>query len=435
MGQFCKDDIPLLCDHSLLRNSSRHTRPCSLSESYVSTGKDLTLEHILRQGSALYPISFVLRYEFVHNSISCDEIFSSSSIKNPSQLSSNKSTIKNNILSGKFTSPKSVFFYGRGGAQNLSCTYKFVTDKNHKIELILKKALFGDKKCMTYIDPLVNRWTCERNKYDVKNNGFAEIIISETPWNGIKLYRDCLCSNISDNNIIIIKSLTSNIVELKFTIVHMNISQDYSDYLFDGEYNFIDNISDKNKQSCPSRFDERRLRGTSGEISLKSPFPNYSNDVVAVDEILKNTEDVTATQCINEPWLIEPEDTRINFLYLRTNGFSINNDNIQDCNTLNRIIVYSADNTYEKSIICPENNNDKTKTVDFFSGGWNYSAINGTLTMNSMLQHSRSFIVEFLQLEPGYYAVTWIAITKRAMPEITNENSIILSSDDQCPYR
>lgn len=28
IGQFCKDDKPRLCDHALLSNSSRLTRPC-----------------------------------------------------------------------------------------------------------------------------------------------------------------------------------------------------------------------------------------------------------------------------------------------------------------------------------------------------------------------------------------------------------------------
>lgn len=128
MGQFCKDDTPRLCDHSLLRNGSRHARPCSLAESYVSSGRDLTLEHILRQGSALYPISFVLRYEFVHEAVTCNHVFhgSSSTSSTSSTSSSSSSSSSSTLLSpaakaGKFASPKSVFFYGRGGAQNVSC--------------------------------------------------------------------------------------------------------------------------------------------------------------------------------------------------------------------------------------------------------------------------------------------------------------------------
>ena len=186
MGEFCKYDAPRLCDHSLLRNSSRHTRPCSLAESYVSSGRDLTLEHILRQGSALYPVSFVLRYEFVHESMSCNHVFTSSSIASsssslqPSSLSSSGSS--SSSKSGKFASPESVFFYGRGGAQNLSCVYRFEAEPEQRIELSILRASFGDKKCKSYVDPLVDRWACNRDRVKPKKDGIAELQV-------------CYCSN------------------------------------------------------------------------------------------------------------------------------------------------------------------------------------------------------------------------------------------------
>ncbi|XP_063974900.1 uncharacterized protein LOC135161350 [Diachasmimorpha longicaudata] len=447
MGQFCKDDIPLLCDHSLLRNSSRHTRPCSLSESYVSASRDLTLEHILRQGSALYPISFVLRYEFVHDSMSCHMVFSASSTptsQSPGQsVQSKKSTI-----TGKFTSPKSVFFYGRGGAQNLSCVYRFEAEASQRIEITLSRASFGDKVCMSYVDPLVNRWACDRRISDEGKKGYAELVVSEYPWNGVKLYRDCLCSNITDNGIAL-TSLTSSVVELKFTVTRMNVTQDYDDFFFEGEYQFVDS-SEASEQSCSSNFEERRLGGTSGEISLRSPMTNRLDhddaviDVAAIEEVLQrantdNTEDVTSTQCVNEPWLIEPEDPRIHFIYLRTTGFAINDDNVEDCSTLNRIIVYSAGNTRERSVICPESGTHvgkKIKTVDFFSGGWNYSSVTNASGIGVMMQHARSFVVEFLQREHGFYAVTWIAISKRGTAQGGSSGGIAAGAPhEQCPYR
>lgn len=185
MGEFCKYDVPRLCDHSLLRNSSRHTRPCSLAESYVSSGRDLTLEHILRQGSALYPVSFVLRYEFVHESMSCNHVFTSSSFASSSSAASSSSSssssswqassLSSSSKSGKFTSPKSVFFYGRGGAQNLSCVYRFEAEPEQRIELSILRASFGDKQCKSYVDPLVDRWACNRDRGKPKKNGIAEL--------------------------------------------------------------------------------------------------------------------------------------------------------------------------------------------------------------------------------------------------------------------
>lgn len=175
MGEFCKYDVPRLCDHSLLRNSSRHTRPCSLAESYVSSGRDLTLEHILRQGSALYPVSFVLRYEFVHESMSCNHVFTSSSFASSSTSLQSLSSSSSSSKSGKFNSPKSVFFYGRGGAQNLSCVYRFEAEPEQRIELSILRASFGDKQCKSHVDPLVDRWACNRDKSKSKKNGIAEL--------------------------------------------------------------------------------------------------------------------------------------------------------------------------------------------------------------------------------------------------------------------
>ncbi|KAI4501041.1 hypothetical protein M0802_003844 [Mischocyttarus mexicanus] len=445
MGQFCKDDVPRLCDHSLLRNSSRHTRPCSLTESYVSTGRDLTLEHILRQGSALYPISFVLRYEFVHEATSCNHVFSmasstsspsstsSSSLSSSSSSSSSLSSSSLSIISnfGKFTSPKSVFLYGRGGTQNLSCVYRFESEPEHRIELSIDRASFGDKICSSYIDPLVNRWTCDRRIGGPRKFGIAELVIAEYPWHEVELIRDCLCSNVSDR--IILRSLTSNVIEVRFTVTLMNVTQDYRDYFFEGEYRFVPMNTENNEQSgCSTKLEERRLRGTSGEISLRSPLPRVTPGVAAVEEILTNTEDLTATQCVNEPWLIEPEDARMNFLYLRTAGYSIDLDNVEACTTRNRIIVYSAANTKERSVICPEGGVDTSKTVDFFSGGWNYSAVNASVAMQ---QHSRSFVVEFLQREPGFYAVTWMAISKRTPASSLGSNTFTILPTEECPYK
>lgn len=280
------------------------------------------------------------------------------------------------------------------------------------------------------MDPLVNRWTCDRRIGDSTKLGIAELIVAEYPWQGVELIRDCLCSNVSDR--IVLRTLTSNVVEVRFTVSLMNVTQDYRDFYFEGEYRFVALGAETSEQGCSTKLEERRLRGTSGEISLRSPLPRVIPGVAAVEEILTNTEDLTATQCVNEPWLIEPEDARINYLYLRTAGYSITLDNVEECTTLNRIVVYSAANTKDRSVICPEVGVDTARTVDFFSGGWNYSAINATVAMT---QHSRSFVVEFLQREPGFYAVTWMAISKRSPSSSIGPNLFTILPHEDCPYR
>lgn len=233
---------------------------------------------------------------------------------------------------------------------------------------------------------------------------------------------------------VIIRTLVSNVVEVRFTVTLMNVTQDYRDYFFEGEYRFVPASMDTDEQGCNRRLEERQLHGTSGEISLRNPLPRAMPDVATVEEILTNTEDITTTHCVNEPWIIEPDDAHINFLYLRTAGYSITLDNVEECTTLNRIVVYSAANTKERIVICPEDAADTTRIVDLFSNGWNYSTVmNASITM---AQHSRSFVVEFLRREPGLYAVTWIAISKRSpTASIVGSNAFAKLPSEDCPYR
>lgn len=43
LGSFCREESPKLCDHALLSNATRATRPCAPSESYITTGPALTI--------------------------------------------------------------------------------------------------------------------------------------------------------------------------------------------------------------------------------------------------------------------------------------------------------------------------------------------------------------------------------------------------------
>jgi hypothetical protein len=53
LATFCKDRAPRSCDHTLLANSTRLPRPCSLAESFLSSGDSLTLELRLAESTAL----------------------------------------------------------------------------------------------------------------------------------------------------------------------------------------------------------------------------------------------------------------------------------------------------------------------------------------------------------------------------------------------
>lgn len=50
LATYCKDRVPRTCDHVILQNTSR---PCSLVESYVSSGNSLTIEMRMIESTAL----------------------------------------------------------------------------------------------------------------------------------------------------------------------------------------------------------------------------------------------------------------------------------------------------------------------------------------------------------------------------------------------
>jgi hypothetical protein len=429
LGEFCKEEVPRLCDHTLLSNSSRFTRPCSPAESYVSTGSELTIEQTLKQGSVLFPLEFMLRYEFVDTVLEgshiknsenpCDRVFTSSATS-PS--------------SGKFQSPRSVFYYGRGGAHNLSCVLRFEPALGERVRLTFTKARFGERACSTERDARTGRWRCVHSR-DKSDNETAELWISEYPWPGVQLPRECLCSRLSEP--LIVTTLTSSVVEVNFTVTLMNITQDFKDFHFEGEYTFLTLSTDEDVQSCIKYKKARRLRGSSGDIAFRSPRlpkkPDALNEIYAEKLSVDGIAGDPDPGCEKHPWLIEPDDNTSNFLYLKIDGYELSpkrwrTDSFQ-CSTRNRIVVYSGIETREPKVICPSDGLNRQRIVEIFSDGWNRSTSLSILNPNT-----RSIVVEFLELEPGSYSVSWMEVSKR--PLLTATSSFVMSSSTiDCPYR
>ncbi|XP_057659141.1 uncharacterized protein LOC130895692 [Diorhabda carinulata] len=387
MGQFCKDDKPRLCDHTLLKNSTRITRPCGLTESYVSTNSDLTISHSIKYGSVLYPVNFVMRYEFVD--LSQEGI----------QMSKNPCDRLFRSPNGRFYSPKITFLFGRGGKEDLICTYQFESNEQQRLKITFNKAQFGSKTCHSFYDQDANRWECKTQKTDV-----AYVQISEFPWKDIELRRDCLCHNISEPFTVITK--TSSKVVIKFVVQKMKIIEDYNNYFFDANFEFI-----PNDNNCLNPWNNRRLRGSSGEISIrngedKSEGLTYKNQSVRY--------------CLQQPWLIEPEEEG-NFIYLKIKGTKK-----RLCPSKNRILVYPAGKTEIVHVICPYYV-ETDEVVEMFSEGWILYSYKKTQNKNS-----RSFIIEFARKESGNFAVTWMEISKN--PALALPNSMLMITPPECPH-
>ncbi|XP_059482950.1 uncharacterized protein LOC132201076 [Neocloeon triangulifer] len=421
LGEFCRDESPRLCDHSLLSNSTRFPRPCTADESYLSTGPKFTLEHFLRYGTALHPVSFVLRYEFVDVSQGGAPVTTTAPPFSLPATSPGPWTCDREFKhdfrklsggdSGTFRSPKAVFFYGRGGNANLTCMYWFLVarEQQQSVRLTVNRAKFGERRCVTRFDPDTGRRRCE---FRGKNVPTAQLRFFEAPWPNVMVARDCVCDKVTAANSVVVESAPGASLVVNFTVVGMNVTQDASDFLFEADYKF--SLPDKTSMINsigPCSFgdvDDQRLQGISGDLTLRSPSNVDSNagQIPATQALRGGYGD----ECRNHPWLIELQEP-FNYLYVRVRGLEITNGRGGDeCRTRNRVVVHRVNTLIEPTVICPDENGGAS--VGIFSPGW--KSVLPITSRPPPGRHERSLVVEFLEREPGGpYALNWLEIFHR----------------------
>lgn len=201
--------------------------------------------------------------------------------------------------------------------------------------------------------------------------------IGEIPWADIRaLPRDCLCGDISGS--LTLAPTVANTVEVLFTTLEMNIDQDFRDFYFEGRYEFV-------KDSCQINWEERRLRGLSGEAFL------------------------SATACAGvpmiQPWLLEPESEN-SFMVLMMKGFWMPPllHSVPPCPTDIRITVYSTNNPKSARDLCPSG-----ADVVAYSDGWD------SIYEFSPIEISKNLVIEFrVPWRPGSdladYKISWMEI-------------------------
>lgn len=94
-------------------------------------------------GTALYPYTFSLNYEFVDTELGGDLLTfdeNNDDKKLESEFALCSRTFKNRR--GEFRSPRNVFLHGRGGAKNLSCLYRFEASVGETVSVHFFLSLF-----------------------------------------------------------------------------------------------------------------------------------------------------------------------------------------------------------------------------------------------------------------------------------------------------
>ncbi|KDR18394.1 hypothetical protein L798_07556, partial [Zootermopsis nevadensis] len=394
LATFCKDRVPRSCDHKLLANSTRLPRPCSLAESFLSSGDSLTLELRLAESTALRPVSFRAFYEFVDLHVDGEQYGTGPC----SRKFVRRSQAPLPEMTQNFKAPRNVFLYGRGGSPNMSCTYRFEAQRGERVKLRITRLQTGGRRCSNVLQPDLGRFQCDADCT-------ASLRVYEQPWaDNQPLERDCLCSSTRQMLPFTFVS-TSHVVELLFTVTGMNASDDFNNFNFEGSWEFI---------RTPVCARKQRLSGASGEIKFRSPS--------------RTPEEVN---CENHPWLIEPAAGR--YLYVKMRGVPLQQrwvsaDQVNDtndqahqqqavCGTRNRIALHSGGSVHV--VVCPQPPmSQRHHIVEVFSEGW---VISGTKlvhhpvfsTEDQVGQQSRSVTVEFLAHEAGSYSLTWLELARR----------------------
>lgn len=444
IADHCDDELPRLCDHTSLGNSTRLTKPCTSSESYVSTGSKMIIQHHTEDGTALHPATFRLKYEFIDTRLGGEHWHQYAQHMQAEQQQQQKQQITcarvfRKIKSGEVFSPRNVFMYGRGGAVNLTCVYRLEAGSGEKIRLMLHNVSFGaNPSCATEPDPHTARPRCVPN-----NGGFeparAELKVFEAPWREVRVPRACLCDNFTlstsqSRPLIFISS--SRYMEIHYTISQMNITEDFRDLYFFATFEML------RLPECPRR---QRLRGSGGEVAFIHPPPTR-----------------TDIYCEGLPWLVEAHENRS--LFLLTWGTFLPLEPAPDdparCPSKNRVLIYSGRPARLIRVVCPAEPNARQFAVHVFSEEWfgaggtgleEDSTVTNTIVSSvTYLQPPKppSFLVECVNREPGVAAFNWLEISRSRSALLqqlqieypayngnVSANETLLPPDWECPHR
>ncbi|XP_049834122.1 uncharacterized protein LOC126278200 [Schistocerca gregaria] len=221
LARFCRDVSPRSCEHALLRANA--SRPCSPTESFLSAGPVLTLQMHVREATALRPVEFVAQYEFV------DVREAGEPLAGPRRPCARQFSASPQDGLQELSTPPNVFLYGRGGAHNISCTYR----------LSAAAPVAAGERVQ------VNVW------------------LLDVPWpDAPPLRRRLLCPAGAPFSFL----SAAAAVELRFRVTAMNATEDFSHIGFHATWRAV---------AAEPCAENRRLSGPSGEIRLRSPEKEY----------------------------------------------------------------------------------------------------------------------------------------------------------------
>ncbi|KAK8773855.1 hypothetical protein V5799_011612 [Amblyomma americanum] len=373
--RFCEKNSPRICARAAEYPQFIPLRPCRHpDESYLSSGPELLLQQHFYKTVEL-PVrrsSFSARYEFVDTEQQgadmgprhgpCHRHFQSSSSK-----------------FGMVSSPKNVFLYGRGGRENVTCSYYYSGMSSEKLRLYLVTLNLPTAGCEHYYDQVTQRYNC---RVTGRSSGRLSLLHVMDHWGDTYTPIGCFCNVTSQPRKPILIESVGNNVTLTFTISGMTSLEDFNNYGFEATYEF------RPATSCDTSTEMRN--GSQGELTFMAP------QSVADQEL--------PLRC---RWFIEASPRK--YLYLKFQG----RDGSRGCpDSGNRFVVYADGIMQPVAVVCSGGIHEETSLssstdFDIFSASW--------YNETSERQHhalADRVVIEVVAFQAAQFRLRWLEVTR-----------------------
>lgn len=470
------DDAKLkLCVHAKYFQGFIPLRPCRYpEESYLTTGPEMFLRYNFSHQFNLHYLRMEARYEFV-DTFQSGEPLPRVGLLGPSSAEPwpldgvcNRIFHSRTFPEGVFTSPKNVFFFGRGGRRSLRCSYKFVGTESEIIRFTFLKIRLGNRKCDTVQDHWSRRYVCRPHYVDKDLSGgggvgggvgvdVADVRVFQVLHGRVEMPVACLCRLTNHKPLTL--ELMANVAYVNFTVTGMTSLEDFNSFYFEASFQFLSNPHCNSGNVLEGDGGEVSVVATNGDLLFKGP---------------------TKVHC---PWLLQDDAHRYGQLKIPGTSSS------EDCKTNNSIVVFTPDDLEPLAVVCPavvgpmdshhqsstgsssgsrgpissgggggsgggpppsrtsssSNNNVASGSTGGVGSGSAFSGhpnIPGEVevytkswnnTPSSRRLHSNSLIVEFHFVEPGRFYFKWARVTKPPNSRVLGRKSRSEECQAKCP--
>ncbi|XP_055931584.1 uncharacterized protein LOC129961960 [Argiope bruennichi] len=423
--KFCEATLPVMCTRTADYENFVPKRPCMPpTESYLSIGSEVLLKYtlVMRRPnvvSSLSASSFVIRYEFVN--------FEPSVEKDSKQNICGRNISSATAASGILFSPNNVFFYGRGGKENLSCEYHFELKPKERISVSVVQFRSNISNCVTFLDPLLRRYDCKFKNGRHSSNSFIPYrhsFLSFTESSASSLvYIGCICRKDPSLTPSFISSSFEypSKMTMTFDVSGMMAFEDFDDFYFEVRFRFIPpNDTEKECSVLPESLNKNRTHG--GELTFQATLPHSP----FIEERLLRCR-----------WILQSSSPET-YLYLQLRGRPCDNTQLRD--DYNRVVLYSSGNNgimYPKTVLClsstTDSSNSQSEIYDFFSSSWHHNDTTyHHLAQRESFLHSFSYydknqtisdkvIVEFVAFKKGILLIRWLEVTRPTSKPLNGE--------------